>query len=232
MNGPKVPWNVAKSWPVLAAIALNLIPVVGVLFWGWSAFALIILYWLENVIIGVRTLASMVATAVVGRKGAVSLGIAAFYFFFFTVHYGMFCFGHGVFVMAMFSGAMTGGGFYGDSIIDLGGAVSQLLASQSNLTIGLLSIVLWQVVQLVLFLVRGDAARTSPQELMSSPYPRIMILHVTIIFGGFVLMLLNQPLGGLLVLTLVKMAFDVSEARKQDVKAPVGAPTQGAANQA
>ena len=63
MNPAKVPTLPMLTWPVTTAIALNLIPVIGVLFWGWSAFALIFLYWLENLVVGVRTLLSMLATA-------------------------------------------------------------------------------------------------------------------------------------------------------------------------
>src|SRR5262245_33349344 len=103
----KVP-PILLTWPVLTAIGLNLIPVIGVLFWGWSVFALVFLYWLENVVIGVRTLASMVAHAAVTRTvesavGAAGLGA------FFSFHYGMFCFVHGVFVVLMFGGE----GLYG-----------------------------------------------------------------------------------------------------------------------
>lgn len=44
MSEPKVPSLDAKIWPLVTVIALNLIPIIGVLFWGWSAFALIVLY--------------------------------------------------------------------------------------------------------------------------------------------------------------------------------------------
>lgn len=228
MSEPKVPFDRTKTWPLGLVIGLNLIPVIGVLFWGWSAFALIVLYWLENLIVGVRTLASMFANAAI-TGGANWLG-ALFFGAFFTVHYGIFCFGHGIFVMALF-----GGSFYGDSIIDLGGAVSKLFATQSNLAIGFASIVVWQVVQFVRFIASGEVRRTNVLELMGSPYPRIIVLHVTIIFGGFLLMLLNQPVGGILVLALVKMAYDVAdvlrdpkkkEAADDAVSASAGAPPQ------
>ena len=228
MSEPKVPFDRTKTWPLGLVIGLNLIPVIGVLFWGWSAFALIVLYWLENLIVGVRTLASMFANAAI-TGGANWLG-ALFFGAFFTVHYGIFCFGHGIFVMALF-----GGSFYGDSIIDLGGAVSKLFATQSNLAIGFASIVVWQVVQFVRFIASGEVRRTNVLELMGSPYPRIIVLHVTIIFGGFLLMLLNQPVGGILVLALVKMAYDVADVlrdpKKKEgaddaVSASAGAPPQ------
>jgi hypothetical protein len=198
----KVPFDRSKTWPLALVIGLNLIPLIGVAFWGWSAFALIVLYWLENLVIGVRTLASMAANAAV--TGGVNWLGALFFGAFFTVHYGMFCFGHGVFIMALF-----GGSFYGESIIDLGGAVSTLFATQSNLAIGFASIVAWQMVQFGRFILTGEVRRANLTELMGAPYPRIIVLHVSIIFGGFVLMLLNQPVGGILVLALVKMAYDV-----------------------
>lgn len=210
MNLVKVPTMPALSWPVTIAIALNLIPVIGVLFWGWSAFALIFLYWLENLVVGVRTLSSMLATAAASGYAANWLS-ALFFGAFFTVHYGLFCFVHGIFVMVLF-GANT---MVGESILDLAGAAQTLFAEQSNLLIGFASIVAWQVVQFVIWLARGEARRTNPLELMASPYPRIITLHVAIIFGGFLLMLLNQPVWGLVILTLAKMAYDVADAAKQ-----------------
>ncbi len=209
MSLAKVPAIPAFSWPVTTAIALNLIPVIGVLFWGWSAFALIFLYWLENLVVGVRTLASMVATAFVG--GGLNWLGALFFGGFFTLHYGLFCFVHGIFVMVLFGANSV----VGETIMDLAGAARTLFAEQSNLAIGFASIAGWQVVQFILWLRRGEARTSNVLELMGAPYPRIITLHVAIIFGGFLLMLLNQPVWGLVILTLAKMAYDVADAAKQ-----------------
>lgn len=197
----KVP--AAKVWPVAAAVAFNLIPIVGVLFWGWDAFALIFLYWLENIVIGGRTLISMALSGLAGRSMA-PIGVL-FFCAFFTLHYGLFCYGHGSFVVGMFAGDALG-------MFDLAGAAQALFAKQPNLGWGLASIVLWQTVLLILFIVRGDAVKTDPLLLMGAPYPRIIILHMAIIFGGILLMALDEPLAGLVVLALVKTAFDVREA--------------------
>ncbi len=149
-----------------------------------------------------RTVVSMFANA--AFTGGATCLAALFLGAFFTFHYGLFCFGHGVFVMAMF-----GGNLHGDTILDLGAGVRALFAAQTNLFIGFLSIVAWQVVQFVIFIESGEVKRTTVADLMGAPYPRIIALHVTIIFGGFVLMLLNQPVAGIVVLALVKMAYDV-----------------------
>jgi hypothetical protein len=171
---------------------------------------LILLYWLENVIVGVRNVLSMWASAI--ANGGMMLPAAAFFSVFFTFHYGIFCLVHGMFVISFF-GEAEGGAFVGDSMFDLAGAVRGLFATNMNLAIGFASIVLWQIVQFILFLVRGEAKRTNPLELMGAPYPRIIVLHVAIIFGGFLLMALDVPAGGYVVLALAKMAYDIADVR-------------------
>ena len=193
---------------VVIGVALNLIPLAGVLFWHWSPFALIFLYWLENVIIGVRTLASMLAAGIaqnaVKAVGAVGLGA------FFTLHYGMFCFVHGIFVLVLFGGMAEAGA--DNDAFDLAGVAGTLMHQQTNLAVGFAAIVLWQVVIFALFLIRGEAKTAHLQELMGSPYGRIVILHVTIIFGGMILMALGWPLAGVALLALFKMFADIAPA--------------------
>ena len=93
-------WRVAMRDPLTwLAIAVDLTPVVFVLMFGWGAAPLVLLYWAENIIIGVATFARIILSGLkswglVG--GAGSLFLAAF----FTFHYGLFCYGHGVFVFA------------------------------------------------------------------------------------------------------------------------------------
>lgn len=191
----------AKLWPVAAAVALNLVPIVGVAFWGWSAFALVFLYWLENIAVGLRTAAGMVgAAALTGGNVAAAAAVAGF----FGVHYGLFCFVHGVFVVSLFGGASAGGG--------LTQALMGLFSQHEGLFAGLGAIVLWQIIQLVMFLADREARSRKPFELMAAPYPRMIILHVTIIFSGMFVMMLNEPLIGLILLTLIKMGFDIAQA--------------------
>lgn len=195
MSAPEVP-KPSPLWPIAAAIGFNLIPIAGVLFWGWSAFALVFLYWFENVVIGVRTLANIAANAMTsGVNPAAGFALGAF----FTVHYGLFCTVHGVFVFAMFGG--EGG-----------------LAESANYGWGILSIVLWQIVLFVLFVVSGEPRRAKPMELMFAPYPRIVVLHIAIIGGGWLVMAMGEPLAGLVMLTLLKTGFDVAEALGRPVR--------------
>jgi len=43
------PEKPVSAWVLVAA---NLVPLAGVLWWDWSVFALLVLFWMENVVIG------------------------------------------------------------------------------------------------------------------------------------------------------------------------------------
>ena len=59
------------------------------------------------------------------------------------------------------------------------------------------------------FLGRQEYRGREISEQMGQPYKRIMIMHVTIIFGGFLVMALNTPLAALLLLIVLKMGADL-----------------------
>jgi energy-converting hydrogenase Eha subunit C len=45
---------------------------------------------------------------------------------------------------------------------------------------------------------------------MGAPYTRVVILHLTIIFGAFAVALLGQPIGALVVMVLLKTGVDLA----------------------
>ena len=49
---------------ILALIAANLAPLFGVLFFGWDAAAIVLLYWIENLIIGAYNVLMMILVKV------------------------------------------------------------------------------------------------------------------------------------------------------------------------
>lgn len=54
--------NSSRRGPTLPSLMLvlaNLIPLIGVLSWGWNVFDVVVLYWFENVVIGVINLLKM-----------------------------------------------------------------------------------------------------------------------------------------------------------------------------
>jgi len=82
----------------LVLVAANLVPLAGVLFFGWSVFSTLLLFWVENVIVGAfNVLRMLVAQPQIGVMWAAKL----FMIPFFTFHYGMFVTVHGLFVLTL-----------------------------------------------------------------------------------------------------------------------------------
>ena len=89
---------------VWALIVTNLIPIGGVIFLGWNAATVVLLYLAENLVIGFYGLLR-IATMPMERP---SDHLAkAFLIPFFTLHFGGFCAVHGLFLMLLM-GAGTG----------------------------------------------------------------------------------------------------------------------------
>ncbi|MEM8769085.1 MAG: DUF6498-containing protein [Pseudomonadota bacterium] len=187
-------------------LALNAVPLIGVFAWNWQSFDLILLYWMENVIIGVFTLARMIVRP---YEHPIDFLFPGFLVPFFGLHYGMFCFGHGTFILAMFGTAQGAGADEGLLALALNvlGSLPMLLAIAA---LTLLQLFDWlQDVR-----ERGFGA-DGIKELMVKPYRRIIVLHLTIIAGGFALTALDEPTVGLVILVLVKTGSDVWHWRKE-----------------
>jgi len=175
--------------PIAIAILLvDLFPVFAVLALGWGAAALVFLYWLENLVIGAVTLARMTAASAaehpIGLVGMLFIGP------FFIVHYGMFCFVHGIFVHVFAQGMDTNPGF--PDPISL---ISYALNSGAMMELFLGAIMVLQAVIFVTdYLMSGAYKSAEPQKEMMAPYGRILVLHFGLFAGMAALMAFGEPL--------------------------------------
>lgn len=218
-------------------IGANLIPLVGVLFWDWSTFEVVALYWLENVIIGAINILKMITCSpepglmesVMAVKiakqgklnpevrekvadfgnsaGLVNNGIKFFLIPFFAVHYGGFCLGHGFFVFFLL------GREHAMTWSTSEGKMLLELVQQTVVTGGL-----WAALGLLAshlysffanFIGKGEYRRTAAPMLMVAPYGRIVILHIAIIFGAFAIMALGSPVFLVVLLIAGKIILDI-----------------------
>jgi hypothetical protein len=203
-----------------AALASALVVAVGVLAFGWSSFIVVGLYWLENVVIGLFTLARMIAAWRLGTPG-VRPGVVVFLVVFFTLHYGLFCFGHGVFIVALLGEV---------PVADTPGIPNPLVLVLYRLLAEPLG---WVGVATVLVFVAADFARwlidaradqpradrpradqPRANDLMLAPYRRIVVLHIALLGGAFLMQMLGLPQATVLVLVGLKLAFDLREVRR------------------
>lgn len=187
-----------SPWGLALLVALNLVPLIGVLNWGWKSFDLIFLYWMENVVIGGFTVARMVIRP---YRHPLDFAFLLFIAPFFCVHYGMFCWGHGTFVVSLFGSR--------DAFDE--GLLSATLAvlSAPHMLAALAALTLIQAVDWARDVRQRGIGADGIKTLMVKPYRRIVILHITIIAAGFALAALDEPTAGLMILVLVKTATDV-----------------------
>jgi hypothetical protein len=103
---------------VVLLVAFNLVPLAGVLFWGWNVETLLVLYWIENGIVGLYNIPKILLASGTGVGSGIQVtgpfagtGPAARVgmVLFFLVHYGIFWLVHGVFVFALPTFAGIGG---------------------------------------------------------------------------------------------------------------------------
>lgn len=191
---------------VIVLIVANFIPLLGVLFSGWDVHRILHLYWAENVAVGIVSVLKILTN----RSGGVGRPPKIFLAGFFAVHYGFFCFGHSVFVFNAL----------GDSPPSFGapweGAVTYL-GSHRLLFAGFLASHLFSY--FTNYLGRGEAMELSVGKVMTQPYRRIFVLHVTIIFGGMAVMMLGGSAALVAILVIVKTAGDIFFHLKEHAEA-------------
>ena len=194
--------NDLRKPSVLALILANLVPVGGVLFFGWEVFPLMFLFWSENVIVGVFNVLKMICA---GGGGSIGQATKFFLIPFFCVHYGMFTFVHGIFIMAMFGGGLE----HGASFPGVGTFWNVM--QENHLGWAVLGLVISRGISFATnFIGHGEYKNVVAPMLMAQPYGRIIVLHIAIIGGGFLVMALHSPVLGLLLLVVLKTLLDLA----------------------
>ena len=210
----------------LVLIAVNLIPLVGVAFWGWSLMMILVLYWIESGIVGainvfkiarasggtdgspISVNGNRVTIRISGLASSMSRGPVIG---FFIVHYGIFWGVHGIFVflLPLFAGMANpvvdpsepGFGLgpmdFGPLPLDGLLIATGLLAASHTIS------------YFVNFIGRGEYLRVTPAGQMMSVYGRVIVLHVTIVAGAGVIALFGTPLAALVLLVGVKTVIDL-----------------------
>lgn len=200
-----------KTWRVIdAALAILTAAILayGVLALRWSVFVVVALFWLENVVIGVLNVFKMLVSG--ARIGGVALIGALALAAFFTLHYGMFTVGHGVFVVGLFGESELGRSANG-LFEPLPRMIDYLLSDRDG-WLAVIGIVVLQLSMFVRWLSNTQSNLASLPTLMFAPYGRIVILHVTIIASGLLVLALKAPVAGALLLIALKAAFDLKMA--------------------
>jgi len=198
--------------PLIPIFAINLLPVFSVALFGWSAFTLVLLYWIENVIVGVfNVFKILIAGFAAGRAGALtSLVLTPFFIF----HYGMFCFVHGIFICLLFTIGTDTAAQAVNSPIDLVALVIQRLHGDKILFWNVILIGAFHLFIFLRYWVGTARWRVvDPATQMFAPYARIVVVHLTIMIGAIPVILLGQPMYAVLCLALLKTGMETGRMR-------------------
>ncbi len=218
----------------LVLILANLIPLIGVIFYGWNAVLVLALFWIENLIIGAFNVLKMV-TVVVYRSEWAKLFLAVF----FIIHYGLFWTGHGLFLWSILGFEsiapedVFGREFPG--LLDLVAEGVAILVSFIHMHtpviwLGIAGLLLSHLVAFIeQFILRGEVFNKDVGKLMSEPYKHVIALHAGLLGGAFLLNYFNSPVWLLALIVALKMLHDarayieghkVRIARPQESKEP------------
>ena len=221
----------SSTTSLLVLIGFNLVPLAGVLIGRWTVPTLLVLYWVENGIVGVLNVPKIllaegpVAGGTIdplGRTqagGTTGLAMRVPIALFFLVHYGVFWVVHGVFVFLLPTFAGVGGFTDFRTLPD--GSIQFYDPRVAEADWGA---VLWGGIGLAIshgvsfvvnYLGRGEYRKVSPTEQMGRPYARVVLLHLAILGGAFLSLEIGSPIGALIVLVGLKTAIDVALHRRE-----------------
>ena len=191
----------------LSLVAANIVPLLGVLSWGWSTFAVVVTYWAENVVIGLINILKMLCCSHAdGGQSPLRHAAKLFFIPFFAVHYGLFCLVHGEFVFHLLGGEAD------NVAVPIGHWWDRYAAiKESGLFIAIAVLALSHLYSFVRnYLLGGEYKRYSLPVLMFQPYARVVVLHLAILFGAFATLALGSPIWVLVILIVGKTVLDLA----------------------
>lgn len=199
------PWT-ASLWFL---IAVNLLPIVGVLQLGWDVGDIVFLYWFENLIVGALNVVRLLLVSPELPGGTwVPAGLLwvgkIFTAGFFTVHYGFFCYGHGMFLAHMFG--------KGRDTIEM----TNNMLREPAMLVAIAALAASHLFSLVRnYIGRGEYRRVDLSKLMLRPYGRIVVVHIYILAAGFALQFYKSPAIAIVGFVLVKIVVDAAMHRRE-----------------
>ena len=196
----------------LPVVISNVIPLLGVLFLDWSIGHIVILYWIENVILGLWNIPRILFAGDYLNKFK-NLPLAVF----FCIHYGIFCLVHGIFIVSLITFSDT------NSFSTIGNENGIINAVSKFASFGLLLAIVtmfistgWDLVKN--YILNGENKKWSVGKAMGYPYAHIIVVHIAIFAGAFGAILLGASWALLTALIIGKTLIELKTKQKRQAK--------------
>ena len=190
----------------LSLVLANLVPLLGVLLLGWSAFSVVMAYVLETVIVGLYTWLRILLAqqSPIGQR-LFSVG-------FFTVHYGLFVLVQTVFI-----------------VLAVGIDDASNPAVQRELSIaGLGFLISHGISFLTHYIGAGEFRHANATLELFRPYGRVFTQQFVAIFGCFIMAALGGArVGPVVVLVACKLLVDLRAHLRSHAPASASEPGPG-----
>lgn len=180
---------------IASLIIANIFPVFGVIYWNWSLSELLIVYWLENLIIGGFNILKMVFSKEVIFSKLKTIGMFCFI-------YGLFWTVHG---MLLFNSVIP-------SITDNPNIGSHSINTTIEFSIKsvLGALLLSHLISFYQNFLRWRRDLDFPAfAYMFAPFGRVFLLHILIIASAFLAYVIGASVAVLVVFVVLKIILDV-----------------------
>lgn len=193
---------------VTVLIIANLFPIVQVLYFKMDVFPLVFLFWIETLIIGILNIPKLIFFH---RWKAV--GIVPF----FVLHFGGFMFVHMMFIVAFFLMKLKLGETYTGPLSEPSKVVAVLVDYAHILWISILALALSHLYSFFTNYIGNKEYlnRNKKKDPMVLPYGRVVVMHLVLLVGGFVVSMFGQKGIALFALLVLKVLVDIRSHIKE-----------------
>ncbi len=199
--GPTTPSSASPFRPsVVGLVAANVSLLAGVVFLGWDVGIVVFLFWVENVIVSVLAGWTVLRAVLARIRLPVPFLVNPVMHIFFT------CF-HGLFVMFLIMPGIPGIPGGAEAVMTEEGQPGlRIPVAMQILILGVC------ISHLVAYLANAKARRedrfAATLQMVVRSEARVVVMHLTIIFGMFAVMILQHNAAVLVVFILLKTCFD------------------------
>jgi len=196
-------------------VSINLVPLIGVIFLNWNIFSLLLLYWLENIVIGLYNILKIYK--INGFKNGTQTAL------FFTLHYGFFIFLHGIFIIMLFASflATSGAEVVSSPFLIKWSSSKEFVSSVGSVLVAFILLIFSHGLSCYINFFKGNEyKKVSINRLFFRPYKRILLTDLAILLGGTIIVFLRPSLWSLALFVILKLFLDlfshISEHSIQD----------------
>ncbi len=179
---------------VFILILANSLPLLGILFFSWDVFSILLLYWLETIVIGFFNVLKMLA---IGKEKVWPLILV------FIIHYLIFNVVHLMLLIFIFAPRNILSNLW---FLNL----DELFNYLQTIIIALIPLFISHGFSLFFnFLKKKEYLETKIEKQMFQPYKRVIIMHFVLIFTSFSIILFKESTEAVIALVVLKVFFDI-----------------------